>query len=151
MKNFEFWAHKNELFIGLFFMFLSLSILLYGIIQTTKVIEYWPIIPSGVFCIVLTILSLLWKKRVLAKVAFSKEGVESNWLGKKISYIGWFDIIDIKAIPHGTGPRNLCLIATNEKIEVTLSQKMYDTIMQVCPNPLVKIMINDLECFKYFH
>ena len=52
---------------------------------------------------------------------------------------------------HGIAVFNLSFIAGDKHIEVGLPKKMYDAIMIICPDPNIKLQINNLKEFEHFH
>ncbi len=149
----EFWKHETELFIGwISLMILSSILFIGGIILSIKDIDiYWPVLLSGTIMLIISFCSLFFEKRTLSKVIFSEEGIEWKWLNKKIAFINWDDVIDVVPTPHGRGEFDLTFVSNKCNIDLGLTKKMYKAIMQICPNPNLKMIINNIDCFKYFH
>lgn len=152
MKKLEFWAHKSNLILGIPMIIILLLIFLsIGIIEMPKSSIFWPMITMSIICLIFLIYILFFDKRTLSKVKFSEKGIELVWLGRDILFVDWYDIKEVKSTPRGKGAEDLSIISNTTQVDIGLTKQMYNTIIQICPNPLVKIMINDIECFKCFH
>ena len=148
-----FWKHQFEallfwpLMIGIGIVFIIL-----GIILTTKqMATYWPITLIGIIVLLPSSYMLFFHKRTLTKVVFYEEGIELRRFKTTSMFLSWSDIIDVKPIIRSRGLCWLSFVASNKTIELELTQKMYDTIMAICPIPNIKVQINEIECFKYLH
>lgn len=147
-----FWKHKYELFIGIIsLVIISLSFLIAGIVLIIKNHYYWPILILGLISLILTFYILFFQKRVLSKITFSDNGIEWSWLNKRILFINWNDITNIKSSPRGRGAEDLSIISYNDRIDISLTRKMYDAIMILCPYQNIKNQINNIDSFKWFH
>ncbi len=147
-----FWKHKYELFIGAILLaIISLLFIIIGIVLIIQNHYIWPILVLGIISLILILYLLFFQKRILSKVIFSNEGIEWIWLKKRILFISWNNITDIKSSPRGRGAEDLSLISYDNKIDVSLTKKMYDAIMILCPNQNIKNQINNIDSFKWFH
>ena len=147
-----FWKHKYELFIGAILLaIISLLFIIIGIVLIIQNHYIWPILVLGIINLILILYLLFFQKRILSKVIFSNEGIEWIWLKKRILFISWNNITDIKSSPRGRGAEDLSLISYDNKIDVSLTKKMYDAIMILCPNQNIKNQINNIDSFKWFH
>lgn len=147
-----FWKHKLELLVGgLLASLLSLALLLAGVIQTILEPYFWPMILVGVVCVGVTVIAFVQEKRLLSKVTYSEEGIECNWCKTQVASIKWADVTDVVATAHERGTEDLSFVAKDTQIDVSLTKKMYDTIIEVCPNEDIKTKLNGIECFKKFH
>ncbi len=152
MKKFVFWKNNSNLFLGIpILLVLFLAFIIAGIVLTPKNSIFLPMIIMSAICFLFLVYFLFFDKRTLSKIELSEEGIEWKWLGKNILFLGWHEIINIKSTTRGKGAEDLSIISNSEQIDISLTKKIYRTIMQVCPNQLVKKMINDIECFKFFH
>ena len=147
----KFWKHKFELFVGgSVSIILSFATTIVGIIFTIK-LSLWPILVAGIIVSISTAYVLFFQKRILSKIVFSVEGIEWYWLNNKILNISWHDVTNVKATPRARGVEDLSFVAGDKQIDVSLTKKMYNTIMILCPQPNIKFMINNIDCFKCYH
>ncbi len=152
MMKTKFWNHRLELFLGgTIATLLSISIFIVGIILTIINKIYFPLIIIGILMIIIIIYSYFIDKRMLSNVIFSDNGIECRWLKKKVDFVKWEEITDVKAVPHGIAIHNLSFIVGNKHINVGLSKKMYNTIMLICPETNLKLQIKNLKEFKHLH
>jgi hypothetical protein len=100
--------------------------------------------------LMICIAALIEKKRIFSTVTFSNEGVEWRLFKKQVLFIKWEEIADVKQTHYGM-IHQVALFRGQEKIEMEVLRKMYNTIMTICPMPDVKIKINELPCLKFFH
>ena len=150
----EFWKHQYEiLFFWPFMSVLSFSCLITGIIMTTKdALVYWPIIVFGSFCLIFCACAIFLQKKLLCKIIFSEEDIVVKRFGKNITTMKWSEVIHVEGHLYGShGGRYMSFISQNGKIDVVPTQKMYNSIIELCPYTNIKDDIKNIECFKWFH
>ena len=149
----EFWKHQYEiLFFWPFMGVLSIACLITGIVMTTKASIYWPILVFGTFFSIFCVCTIFFQKKLLCKITFSNEKITVKRLGKTITSMKWSEVTRIEGRLYGSnGGRYMSFISLNGKIDVVPTQKMYNTIISVCPYPSLKNEINSIDCFKWFH
>ena len=102
--------------------------------------------------ILLFVGTMLLGKKYLSKITFSNNGFEITRFKKCLISYDWGDITDIKTTPYAKGFGNyLCFVIGDNKLDIQLTKKMYDTIMILCPYAGIKTMINNIGQFYYFH
>lgn len=146
-----FWKNFRELFGLLLFNSIMFAGIIMLIIFTILYHSLWPGLVSVLIMFIVSISILFFQKRFLSKVTFSNEGIEWTWLKKKILFINWSEISDIKEKPFSRVASYLSFIVGNQCIDVDLNKKMYNTIMIICPDYNIKKTINNIYCFKYLH
>lgn len=88
---------------------------------------------------------LFEEKRMPSKVIFSEVGIVWLLLKKPVTFIEWTEITEITTKSRGRGVRDLSFIAGDKRIDVSLTKKMYDAIMIICPEPNIKMDIKELK------
>ena len=136
---------------GTISIIISISLFVAGLTLTILDKIYFPILLSGLLLIIIMIYVYFIDKRMLSKVIYSDQGIEWKWLKKRISYIKWDEIDEVKSIPHGRTVYNLSFVANKNHIDVGLTKKMYDVIMLICPEPNIKFQIKNLKEFEHLH
>lgn len=95
------------------------------------------------FALLLSVLPY-FKKGLFYKVILSDTGIALKHGKKQVVYIEWFEITDFEIILKYRGGRRLKFVAGDKIIDIYLSsQKLYDTIMEICPNLNIIIQIKD--------
>ena len=95
---------------------------------------------------------LLFEKRLLIKVEFNENGIKLLRLKKETKFVKWDEIIEIKETIRSRTLSWLTFVTDNGNIDIEVfSKKMYDAIISACTNPNIRMMINNLECFKVYH
>ena len=142
-----FWKHKFELiafFVVLMPMVLALFIA--GLVMIILDAEnFWPLFLMGIVSLLGSIFVLFEEKRMPSKVIFSEVGIVCLLLKKTVTFIEWTEITEIATKSRGRGARDLSFIAGDKRIDVTLTKKMYDAIMIICPEPNIKMDIKELK------
>lgn len=153
MLKITFWKHKLEIYVYFtFFLPVSLGLFLAGLILTIQDAEnFWPLLVLGIFILFCIIIIFFDEKRIVAKVIFSDDGIEWRWFKKTILFIDWTEITDITTRFRGRGNYDLSFIANDKRIDVWLTKKIYNTIIIICPEPNVKMQINNLKEFEWCH
>ena len=142
-----FWKHKFEL-IAFFVVFMPMVLALFiaGLVMTILDAEnFWPLFLAGIVILLIFIFAVFEEKRMPSKVIFSEVGIVWIFLKKTITYIEWTEITEITTKSRGRGVRDLSFIAGDKRIDVTLTKKMYDAIMIICPEPNIKMDIKELK------
>ena len=142
-----FWKHKFELIAFLVvFMPTVLALFIAGLVMTILDAEnFWPLFLAGIVVLLISIFALFEEKRMPSKVIFSEVGIVWIFLKKTITYIEWTEITEITTKSRGKGAKDLSFIAGDKRIDVTLTKKMYDAIMIICPEPNIKMDIKELK------
>ena len=149
----EFWKHQLEiLFFWPLSTILSIACLIVGVVMTTKASLYWPILVLGIFLLIVCIYAIFFQQKTLCKIIFSEEEIIVKRLNKIITTMQWSEIIDVKGHLYGNkGGRYMSFISHNKQIDVVPTKKMYNAIIETCPYTNIKNIINNIECFKWFH
>ncbi len=148
----RFWKHEFEiLFVYPLFFAISFAIFLAGTILMFSSISFLPLMLVGLIFLILITCSILFNKRLLSKVIYSKEYIKQERLKKEIKRIYWNEIIDIDSIPVGRGHFYLSFVSNQQQISVELTKKMYKTILQLCPNINIVTKIKQMNEFKWLH
>lgn len=142
-----FWKHKFQLVIFLtVFMPMVLALFIAGLVMTILDAEnFWPLFLAGIVILLIFIFAVFEEKRMPSKVIFSEVGIVWIFLKKTITYIEWTEITEITTKIRGRGVRDLSFIAGDKRIDVSLTKKMYDVIMLICPEPNIKMDIKELK------
>ena len=153
MLKITFWKHKLEIYVYFtLFLPVSLGLFLAALILTIQDAEnFWPLLVLGIFILFCIIIIFFDEKRIMAKVIFSDDGIEWIWFKKTVLFIKWTEITDITTRFRGRGNYDLSFIANDKRIDVWLTKKIYNTIMIICPEPNVKMQINNLKEFEWCH
>ena len=145
----EFWKHQVEvLFAWPLAVCLSLTCSIVGIVLTIKEVFYWPILVFGFLMLLICIYSIFFQKRTLSKVIFSESGIQVIRLKKKLMFINWNDITDVKSTPYSRGAHYLSFVAGSSQIDITPTKKIYEAIMILYPYQGIKTMINNNYHFR---
>lgn len=148
----KFWKHEFELlFVYPLFGIISFIIFLVGLILLIQDKSFWPLMVAGLIFLILILNVVVFNKRILSKVIFSKDNIKLERFKKEINHIDWNEITNIESIPVGKGHFYLSFVSKNKRINVDLTKKMYATIMDICPSLNIKIKINEMNEFKWFH
>lgn len=142
-----FWKHKFQLVVFLtVFMPIVLALFIAGLVMIILDVEnFWPLFLAGIVSLLGSIFMLFEEKRMPSKVIFSEVGIVWLFLRKTVTYIEWTEITEITTKIRGRGVRDLSFIAGDKRIDVTLTKKMYDAIMIICPEPNIKMDIKELK------
>lgn len=139
----EFWKEGSRI-IGLFIPPLACIILL--VISALGLFPNSDITAMTIlwsFCLLLSILPF-FKKDWFAKIVLSDTGIALKHGKKQIIFIDWVEITDFKIILQYRGQKRFKFVAGDKFIEIFLgSQKLYDTLMEVCPNLNITMQLKD--------
>jgi hypothetical protein len=145
----RFWKHLPLIiYLVPVVLIFSISLIIAGIVNYETL---GLLIIFGAIILILFIGLMLIDKRILSKVIISEKGISWIWLNKKIIYFNWDEISDIKITPYSRTSCYLTFVIGEQQINIDLTKKMYNTIMDVCPIPNIKMLINNIEKFKCFH
>ncbi len=150
----KFWKHTTELWLAWMSLFIaSLAVLIAGIILTiVKNIAFASLILLGFISIIyLTINIFFIEKKFTSRVIFSEKGIEVTHFKKSITFIAWNDIVRIKEITRVNAINWLSFVSSNNQIDISLTKKIYNTIMLICPINSIKFAINNINSYKCFH
>lgn len=147
----KFWKNTYALYFICCMSFISITLIIIGIIITIKYISLWPIILVGIIILFSCLYALFFKKKLLSQIILTNEGLECIMLKKQTLYIKWEEIINVKETPYSFTSSYLTFITYDKSIDIVLTKKIYNTIMEICPNQNLKALINNLESFKWFH
>lgn len=147
----KFWENTYALYFIFCMLFLSITLIIIGIIFTIKYISLWPIILVGLIILFSCLYAMFFKKKLLSQIILTNEGLECIMLKKQTLYIKWEEIINVKETPYSFTSSYLTFITYDKSIDIVLTKKIYNTIMEICPNQNLKALINNLESFKWFH
>ena len=107
--------------------------------------NFWPLFLAGIVILLIFIFAVFEEKRMPSKVIFSEVGIVWLFFRKTVTYIEWTEITEITTKIRGRGVRDLSFIAGDKRIDVSLTKKMYDVIMLICPEPNIKMDIKELK------
>lgn len=145
----RFWKHLPLIiYLVPVVLIFSISLIIAGIVNYETL---GLLIIFGAIILILFIGLMLIDKRILSKVIISEKGISWIWLNKKIIYFNWDEISDIKLTPYSRTSSYLTFVIMEKQINVDLTKKMYNAIMNFCPIPNIKMLINNIEKFKCFH
>ncbi len=149
----KFWKHTSELWFGWLILLVSLFFgVIFGIILTiTNGPDCLFVVFVCLTLILVMIINLFTDKKLLSKVIYCENGIKIIRLKKQIDYISWDDIIEVEETIRAYNLNWLCFVTKDKKINVSLTKKMYDTIMLICPYNRIKTAVNNLDSFKCFH
>ena len=143
----KFLKHKEELIAICFLAMLSLCFIIIGIISFANLGALFII--GSIFLIVPFYL-LFIDKRPSSIVIYSEEGIEWKSFKKSVEFIRWDEITEITNTSRGKFYW-LTFISKEKRIDVSLTKKMYKVIMILCPYQNLKVRLDNIECFKWFH
>lgn len=143
----NFWKNSDLIFACSFFSALSIVfIIIFAIIFSYKH-EVWPGFTFGI-PLVGIIIFIIFNKEVLSRICISEDGIKVFRLKKELNYLLWSDIEVVERTTiHGTQVC-LCLLSRNNKIEIAITKKIYNAIMDTCPFVNIKNRINEFDCFR---
>ena len=149
--EYTFWEKGTSLF-GILFI---LSLLFVAIVTFSILTIFYPSFWLAslfmgllfAFCFVMLFLD----KKYLTKITLTENGIKGTWLNKNIGFIKWEKIIEVKETVRSRAPSWLTLKTQTQQLDIELTKKLYNKIMEICPIPNLKVMINELEDFKFFH
>lgn len=149
----KFWKNKYALCIFLpFFTLASAILIITGIcLMIFKSPGYGGMIIGGVFPLTIIIFCVIFDSRLSSKVIYSDEGIEWERFKKKILFLKWEEITEVKTTPISMYSCYLSFVSDKGQIDVELTKKMYDAIMYICPEPNIKMQINELQSYKWYH
>lgn len=134
----EFWKHQIQLFWGgTISIIISISLFVAGLTLTILDKIYFPILLSGLLLVIIMIYVYFIDKRMLSKIIYSDQGIEWKWLKKRISYIKWDEIDEVKSISHGRTVYNLSFVANKNHIDVGLTKKCMMLLCLFVLNPIL--------------
>lgn len=146
----EFWKRRDILYVGLPILgTLMIVFIILGIIFCTNML--WPMSIVGALVLLFLVCEMFFDQRALSKVVFSDEGIEERFLGKKVDFISWLEITEVKATYKGKSGVFLSFFSRDREIFMVNSKKMYATIMILCPINSVKNQLKNIDRFKCFH
>ena len=123
-----------------------LALFIAGLVMTILDAEnFWPLFLAGIVILLIFIFAVFEEKRMPSKVIFSEVGIVWLFFRKTVTYIEWTEITEITTKIRGRGVRDLSFIAGDKRIDVSLTKKMYDVIMLICPEPNIKMDIKELK------
>lgn len=127
----------------LIFSLASLALAVAGLVTYLETDTCYMLVVGCVMFIVCT-LAFLTK---LFKVILTDEGIELRYGKKQLAYINWFDITRVDAtIVSRTW--YLSFFSDEKHIDVSLSRKLYQTIMDICPSVFVKMALDNLSALQ---
>lgn len=145
----KFLKHKiSLLYVVIICSIASIISICVGFIQFPKLLF---ICFVGVALLVFLFYDIFINRNISSSVIFSEVGIEWKSFKKTVVSIRWDEITEIVDTIRGRGFRWLTFIAKDKRIDVELTQKMYNVIMILCPYQNLKRRIDDMECFKWFH
>ena len=147
--EYKFWKHAPLILIAIPVLYISSVIFL--IVGSIYFNELWLMIVIGLFILILGFFLIFFDKKYLSKISYTEEGVAWTWLNRNIIFFKWDEISDIKITPYSRTSCYLTFVIGEQQINIDLTKKMYNTIMDVCPIPNIKMLINNIEKFKCFH
>ncbi len=146
------WKHTVGFFSIVFCIVLILIMIIISIIKVIKDYHYWAMLVLFVLFLIYFLLYLIFSKNALSKVVFSEDGIEWIRFKKQIAFIRWDEISDVKQTLAGKYSYCLTFIAGSKRIDIDVSsKKIYNSIIQICPEPNIRMMINEINSLKYFH
>lgn len=146
--NVTFWQCKSELWYWIFLITLCFIMAIISIILKWHWLGQAMFIGMMVACIIM----LFALKKLLSKIRFSEEGIECIRFKKQIVFIRWDEITDVLETPYGRFTHWLTFMSGSKRIDIdVLSKKMYNAIIEICPEPNIRMMINEINSLKYFH
>ena len=146
------WKHTVGFFSIVFCIVLILIMIIISIIKVIKDYHYWAMLVLFVLFLIYFLLYLIFSKNALSKVVFSEDGIEWIRFKKQIAFIRWDEITDVLETPYGRFTHWLTFMSGSKRIDIdVLSKKMYNAIIEICPEPNIRMMINEINSLKYFH
>lgn len=143
----NFWKNSDLIFACSFFSALSIVFIVIFSILFSYNNQTWPGFLFGLPLIAIFVFILL-SKEVLSRISLSEEGIKVIRLKKELNYLLWTDIVEIERTTlHGTQV-GLCFITHNNKIEIAITKKIYNSIISICPYQHIKNRINEFDCFR---
>lgn len=147
----EFWGFSFQLFGIIFSLIISfIFTLTFGILAIFNN-SMWIGSIFGLILFIVCLLIFFGDKKYLTKIKLSEEGIICKWRNKQIASIKWENIIEVSETPRSFVLSWLTLTTKTQKINIELTKNIYNTIIEICPNPNLKVMINELNGFKGFH
>ncbi len=147
--EYKFWKHAPLILIAIPVLYISSVIFL--IVGSIYFNELWLMIVIGLFILILGFFLIFFDKKYLSKISYTEEGVAWTWLNRNIIFFKWDEITDVKATSYSWTSSYLTFVIGEQQINIDLTKKMYNTIMDICPNPNIKMMINNIYCFRGYH
>ena len=93
---------------------------------------------------------LIFPKNFLSKIVVSKEGIEWRLYKKRISFITWDEVTDVREKTVGRGNTHIVFYRGSDKIQMEISRKLYNAIMELCENQGVKSRLRNLNRNKIY-
>lgn len=153
MCKITFWNRKSEMIFTITCGTISILISAIGLFITTiyeSILSSWPFLLSGSIFIILVLYLVLFDKELFAKVSISDAGIEWQWYNKLRIFITWDEMVTVRKTYNGRRKYDITFVAPNKQINVCLSQKRYNAIIQLCPNEAIKTAINNIPCLKWY-
>ncbi len=122
----------------LIFPLASLALAVVGLVMYLETDAYYMLLIGCIMFIVCT-LAFLTK---LSRVILTGEGIELKYGKKQLVYIKWFDVtkVDVSMLPRTW---YLIFFSDEKRIDIALSPKLYQAIMDICPSIFVKTEIDN--------
>ena len=150
--TYKFWKHNLELIFFFFMIIISFVCTIIFVILTIINDFHWLAFVTFLIVFFACLSMLLFEKRLLIKVEFNENGIKLLRLKKETKFVKWDEIIEIKETIRSRTLSWLTFVTDNGNIDIEVfSKKMYDAIISACTNPNIRMMINNLECFKVYH
>ena len=144
----SFWKHTTELIYCIFMTTLCFVMAIISIILKWYWLGKAVFIGMTAICVII----LFALKRLLSKVNFSEEGIEWTRFKKQIAFIRWDEITDVQETSRSRNLKWLTFIDKDKRIDMEVpTKKMYNAIIEICPEPNIRMMINEINSLKYFH
>ncbi len=150
--TYKFWKHNLELIFLFCMIIISFVCTIIFVILTIINDFHWLAFVTFLIVFFACLSMLLFEKRLLIKVEFNENGIKLLRLKKETKFVKWDEIIEIKETIRSRTLSWLTFVTDNGNIDIEVfSKKMYDAIISACTNPNIRMMINNLECFKVYH
>lgn len=144
-----FWKNLSFLVFGIVIV---ISLILIIVILSINIKPFWIVILSGSIILSLLIIIITTNKQCTSKVNFSESEIKIIHLHNVIKIINWNEITSVTSTPYGGRfSYYLTFNTCDEQINLDITQKMYNAIMDICPNPNIKMAIKNIERFKWFY
>lgn len=146
-----FWAHAYLISSYTFFMILTvIAMIVFSVLIFTINFTSVSFFVSLVLFLI-SICALFIDNKALSRVEFSAEGIKYTRFKKTPIVCGWEDVIEATETLRSWNISWLTFKTKNHQIDLELTKNMYETIMSVCPSTNLKMMINNIDCFKSFN
>ena len=140
--KFEFW--KEGLGAIILCSMAPLLCIMLAVIVAVKTFGSDDFIQIMTFWIIPLLFSVIPFYRLFQKVIITDVGIELKFGKKQIAYIEWFEITDFEVTLQYPGARRFKFTSGDKVIDIFVSsQELYNTVMDICPNLNVTMMIKD--------